>query len=115
MVTTSIGNVLKRQIQNLRRAAAIVPWEERILIQRHTEAAAMRKENCRGEEHNEFPRDPLGGRSSLSTHHHSSTRQLHYVKKRNNSSNRKMGKVCDPPLSRAAASAEIGDLENKSV
>jgi hypothetical protein len=48
----------------------------------------MRKENCKGETHNELPREPLGGPSSLSSHHHSSPTQLHYVRT-NNTSNRK--------------------------
>jgi hypothetical protein len=30
----------------------------------------MGKDNSKGEGHNEFPRDPLGGRSSLSSPHH---------------------------------------------
>jgi hypothetical protein len=44
--------------------------------------------HAKGEEHNELPRDSLGGRSSLSSHHHSSPTQLHYVKT-NNTSNHK--------------------------
>jgi hypothetical protein len=40
----------------------------------------MRKENCKGEEQNELPRDPLGGHSSLSSPLHSSPTQLHCVK-----------------------------------
>jgi hypothetical protein len=37
---------------------------------------------------NELPRDPLGARTSLSSHHHSSPTQPHYVKT-NNTSNHK--------------------------
>jgi hypothetical protein len=36
----------------------------------------MRKEICKGGKHNEIPRDPLGGRSSLSSPHQSSNMQL---------------------------------------
>jgi hypothetical protein len=43
VVATSIGNVLKRQIQNLCWVAAVAPYENN-LIQRHPEAAAMWKE-----------------------------------------------------------------------
>jgi hypothetical protein len=46
----------------------------------------MRKENCKGEEHNELPKDPLGGRSSLSSPHQSSPTQLHCAKTPNTSS-----------------------------
>jgi hypothetical protein len=52
VVATCTGNALKRQIQNLRRAAAVASWEERNLTQRHIEDAATRKESCKGEEHN---------------------------------------------------------------
>jgi hypothetical protein len=37
----------------------------------------MRKENCKGEEQGELPRDPLGGSSSVSSPHQSSPTQLH--------------------------------------
>jgi hypothetical protein len=51
-VATCIRNALKRQRLNLRRAAATAAWEkERSLAQRYTEAAAMRKKNCKGEDH----------------------------------------------------------------
>jgi hypothetical protein len=43
VVATYIGYGLERQKQNLRRAAATAPQEERN-IQSHAEAAAMRKE-----------------------------------------------------------------------
>jgi hypothetical protein len=47
--------------------------------------------HAKGEGHNEHPRDPLGGRSSLSPPHHSSPKQLHCVKT-NNISNHKQRK-----------------------
>jgi hypothetical protein len=36
--------------------------------------------HAKGEEHNELPRDPLGGRSSLSSPHQSILMQLHCIK-----------------------------------
>jgi hypothetical protein len=75
VVANCIGNVQKR------RAAAIAPEQkERNLIQRHIEVADMRKENCKGEEQSELPRDLLGGPSSLSEPHQSNPTQLHCVK-----------------------------------
>jgi hypothetical protein len=61
-----------------------------------------KKENCKGEEHNELPRDPLGGRSSLSSPHQSSDTQLHCVKTNitcNHRHGRHMEKACGPPCS----------------
>jgi hypothetical protein len=43
----------------------------------------MRKENCEEEEHNEFQKDPLGGRSSLSSPQQNSPTQAHCVKASN--------------------------------
>jgi hypothetical protein len=43
-------------------------------MQRHTEAAAMQKENIKGEE---LPNDSLGGCYSLSSPHQNSPMQLH--------------------------------------
>jgi hypothetical protein len=40
----------------------------------------MQKGNYKGEKHNELPRDPLGGRSSLSSPHQSSPMQLHCIR-----------------------------------
>jgi hypothetical protein len=57
----------------------------------------MRKENCKGEEHNQLPRDPLGGRSSISSHHRTSPAQLHCVKTRNTGNHRRIGRACAPP------------------
>jgi hypothetical protein len=103
VVAACIRNALRRQIQNLRRDAVIASlYKERNLIQRHTEAAAMRKENCKGEEHNELPRGPLGGRPSLSSPHQSTPTQLHCVKTRNTSNHRhrkQVGKVSGTPCS----------------
>jgi hypothetical protein len=75
----------------------------------------MRKENCKGEEHNKLPRDPLGGVSCLSSPHQSNSTQLHCVKahKRATTSIRDLwGKRAAP---RAAASSAIGNSENRSV
>jgi hypothetical protein len=83
--------------------------------QRHIEAAAMRKENCKGEEHNELPRNPLGGRSSLSSPHRSSPTQLHCVKTVNTSNQwhrRQRGKR---PATRTPVSATTGISENWSL
>jgi hypothetical protein len=45
VVTTCIGNDPRKRIQNLSPFAAVGPkYKESNLIQRHTEAAAMRKE-----------------------------------------------------------------------
>jgi hypothetical protein len=52
VVAICICNALIREIQNLRRAAAIVPYEGRNLIQSHTEVAVMRKDNRKRKEHN---------------------------------------------------------------
>jgi hypothetical protein len=49
VVATCTGNALKRQIQNLRRAAIMIQWE-RSLIQHHIESAVMQNENCKGED-----------------------------------------------------------------
>jgi hypothetical protein len=45
-------------------------------VQRHIEAAAMRK-NCKREEHKELERDPLGGCNSPSSPHQSRPMQLY--------------------------------------
>jgi hypothetical protein len=103
MMTTCIGNALKRRVQNLRRDVVIAPWwKERIITQRHTEATANRKENSKGEQHNELPRDSLGERYSLSSPQQSSPMQLHCVKKLNISNHwhrRQTGEACSTPFS----------------
>jgi hypothetical protein len=71
VVATYIGNALKRRIQLSMSSCCNC-------TQHHTQAAAMRK-NCKGEEDNELPRDPLGG-CSLSSPHQSSSTQLQCVK-----------------------------------
>jgi hypothetical protein len=78
-------------------------------MQRHAEAAAMRKKKWNGEEHNELPRDPLGGRSFLSSPHQSSPSQLHCVKTRNRLC-RQIGKDFGP---HAAAATTTGNSEFK--
>jgi hypothetical protein len=71
----------------------------------------MRRENCKGEEHNELPRDSLGGRSSLSSPHQSSPTQLHCVKTRNKATTGTADREEKRSAPRAAASATIGNLE----
>jgi hypothetical protein len=48
----------------------------------------VQKENSKGEQHNKVPRDPLGGRSSLSSPHQSSPTQLHCVQTWNTSNHK---------------------------
>jgi hypothetical protein len=75
----------------------------------------MGKENCKGKGQNELPRDPLGGRSSISSHHQSSHTQLHCIKTpkpSNQNHRRQMGKAC---ATRAAISATTGISENRFV
>jgi hypothetical protein len=55
VVATCTENAPKRRIHNLLRAAAIAPYEGNY-IQLLIQDAATRKENCRGEEHNELLR-----------------------------------------------------------
>jgi hypothetical protein len=53
-------------------------------------------------EHNELPRDPLGGSSTISSAHQSCPTQLHCVKTLNTSNHRhcrQIGKVCSTPCS----------------
>jgi hypothetical protein len=99
VVGTCIGNALRRQIQDLRRAAAIAPkYKERNLIQRYTEAAVMRKEKGT----TSSQRDPLGGSSSLSLPHQSSPTQLYCVKTSDISNytyRRHVRKACGTPWS----------------
>jgi hypothetical protein len=66
----------------------------------------MRKKNCKGDDHNELPKDPLGGRYSLSSPHHSSPTQLHYVK---------TTPATTDNADRAAVSTTKGISENRSV
>lgn len=80
VVATCTENVLKRQIQYLRRAAAVEHQKkDRTLIQHYIEAEAMRKGNCKTKGHCELSRDPLRG-SPLSSPHQSSAMQPHCVK-----------------------------------
>jgi hypothetical protein len=75
----------------------------------------MQTENCKGEEHNELARDPLGGPSSLSSSHQSSPTQLHCVKTLNTNNKkhrRQMGKARGP---QAGASVTERNSENMSV
>jgi hypothetical protein len=58
--------------------------------------------HAKGEEHNELPRDSLGGRSSLSSRHQGSPTQLHCFKTLNTNIHRhcrQMGKACGSPCS----------------
>jgi hypothetical protein len=75
----------------------------------------MRKKNCKGEEHDELPRDPLRGRSSLSSTHQSSPSQLHCVNARNVSNHRHRREMDKAFASRAAAVATTGNSENRAV
>jgi hypothetical protein len=75
------------------------------------------RNNYKGEEHNELPRDLTGGRSSLSSPHQSSPTQLQCVKTQNTSNHRqrttdKWDKLADD---RVAVSATAGNSENRSV
>jgi hypothetical protein len=81
------------------------------LIQRHTEGACMRKEICKREEHNELPRDSLGGRSYQSLRHQSSPTQLHYIITLNTSIAHRSEKLA---AHIAAAYATNGNAENRS-
>jgi hypothetical protein len=64
---------------------------------------------CKGEEHNELPRGPLGGRSSVSSPHQSNLTQLHCIKTRNTSNHRHRRHVGKAP--HAAASATVGNSQ----
>jgi hypothetical protein len=70
----------------------------------------MQKENCRGAEHNKFARDPLAGRSSLSSPHQSIPAQLHCIKTLNTSNHRhhrQMGKALQHPVQQHLRQQEI--------
>jgi hypothetical protein len=57
--------------------------------------------HAKGEKHNELPRNPVGGRSSLSSSYQISPAQLHCVKTRNTSNHkhrRQIGKACGLPF-----------------
>jgi hypothetical protein len=112
VVATCTGDALT-QIRNLRRAAATASSEEgRKLNHRHTEAAAMRKEKCNDKEY-KLPRNPLRGRSSLSSSRLSMPSQLQCVKTRNISNHRhhtQTGKCCGP---RVVGHATGGNSENR--
>jgi hypothetical protein len=91
-------NVLRRQAQNLRRVAAFAPYEERNHIQCRIVVTGMRKEKCKGDEHNELPVDRLGGRYSVNSPQQSNPKQLYSVKTHTTSNyryRRHMGKGCD--------------------
>jgi hypothetical protein len=66
----------------------------------------MRKENCTGEELDELPRDPLGGRSSLSSPHQSSHVHMNCVKTK---------PATTSNTARAAVSVPAGVSENRYV
>jgi hypothetical protein len=84
VMATSIGNALEGQMKNLRRVAvAALQEQKRNLISVIIKVAAVRKENCKGEEQKWLPRNPLGGRSSVISPHHCSSPQLHWVRTRN--------------------------------
>jgi hypothetical protein len=75
----------------------------------------MQKENCKGEEHNELPRDPLGGCSSLSSPHQSSLcscTESRYATPAITGTADIWEKLAAP---HAAASATTGNSENRSV
>jgi hypothetical protein len=69
----------------------------------------MRKQNCKGEEHNDLPRDHFWGRSSISSDHHSNSTQLHWVKTRNTSNHRhrRYGKSFRPTVQQHLSQQEI--------
>jgi hypothetical protein len=64
------------------------------------------------EEHKEFPRNPLGGRSSLSSPHQGSPTQLHCFKTRNirnHRHRRHIGKACGHPCSSICHNRKFGE------
>jgi hypothetical protein len=101
-----LRNALEGHIQNLRRAATTAPKEREInLIQCHAEAAAT----------NEFPTDPLKGRSSLSLPHQSCPSQLHFVETSNTSNHRHRRHMGKLSALHAAASTITENSEDMSI
>jgi hypothetical protein len=75
----------------------------------------MRKEDSKGGEHNEFPKDSLVGSYCLSSLYQKSPMQLHCVKTLNNSNHRHRRQMGQRAAPRSASSATAGNSEKRSV
>jgi hypothetical protein len=68
--------------------------------------------HAKGEQHDELPKDSLGGRYSLRMPHQNSPTQLHCVKTLNNSKNhrhlRQMWRACSTPFSSICHDRKFG-------
>jgi hypothetical protein len=76
----------------------------------------MQKKNCKGEEYNKLPRNPLGGYFSLSSPHQSSPMQLQCVKTTPaTTGTADRSEKHAAPHACAEASVTTGNSENRSV